>query len=143
MLYASRVLSHALPCHQPRVLLPTASLNRIACWHFQQALCHENPNVLRFGKQPAPYRGLSGPGPKCRKSLENVSRASGFWPKSLQKVSATVREVSGESPKSIWRVFLECSRTFWRLFGVPAPEARETFLRLFQHFGPQGPERPL
>ena len=44
-------------------------------------------------------------------------------PKSLKKVSGTVREVSGESPESVGRVFLECSGTFWRLFGVPGPEA--------------------
>ena len=87
------------------------------------------------GSQPAPCRGLSGPpGPKCRKSLENVS-----WglrprdPKSLKKVSGTVREVSRESPESVWRVFLECSGTFWRLFGVPGRRHRETFSRLFRH----------
>ena len=44
-------------------------------------------------------------------------------PKSLKKVSGTVREVSGESPESVWRVFLECSGTFWTLLGVPGPEA--------------------
>ena len=44
-------------------------------------------------------------------------------PKSLKKVSGTVREVSGESRESVWRVFLEYSGTFWRLFGVPGPEA--------------------
>ena len=79
------------------------------------------------------------------RNAERVSKmspgASGpGTPKSLKKVSGTVREVSGESPESVWRVFLECSRSFWRLFAVLG---RETFSRLFLHFGPGGPERPL
>ena len=53
-------------------------------------------NPTKIANQPAPYRGPSGPsGPKCRKSLENVSRgASGpGTPTSLQKVSGTVWEL--------------------------------------------------
>ena len=55
--------------------------------------------------------------PKCRKSLENVSRGPGT-PKSLQKA----RRQSGKSPESpqkVWRVFLESSRTFGRPFRGP------------------------
>ena len=81
----------------------------------------------QFGNQPAPYRGLSGPpGPKCQKSLENVS--------------GTVREVSGESRESVWRVFLEYSGTFWRLFGGPGAGGPGRHFRDF--FGISGPEGP-
>ena len=83
-----------------------------------------------IGNQPAPYRGLSGPpGPKCRKSLENVSRAPG-----PQKVSNKSQESPAslwKSPESVWRVFLECSGPFWRLFGVPGPEAPRDIFETF------------
>ena len=55
-------------------------------------------------------------------------------PKSLKKVSGTVRQVSGESPESVWRVFLECSGTFWRLFGAPGPEAPGDIFETFSAF---------
>ena len=94
-----------------------------------------------FYWEPArPSQGLSDPaGPKCRKSLENVSRC--LRPgdlKNLHKVAGTVWEVSGESPESVWRVFL-VPETFWRFFGSPGRRLRDTFSRLFQHFGPGGP----
>ena len=48
---------------------------------------HDSPPP-RVANQPTPYRGLSDPsGPKCRKSLENVSR-------SLQPLSKKSREQS-------------------------------------------------
>ena len=74
--------------------------------------------------------------PLTEVSRENVSqpRAPGpETPKSLKKVSGTVRQVSGESPESVWRVFLECSGTFWRLFGAPGPQ------RHFRISRPEGP----
>ena len=54
-------------------------------------------------------------------------------PKYLKKVSGTVREVSGEFSESVWRVFLECSGTFWG----PRPEARGRHFR--DSFGISGP----
>ena len=90
--------------------------------------------------QPAPYRGLSGPsGPKCRKSLENVSRGLREPRKSPESL--------GNSPKRLFRHFPE---TLWRLPRL-FPGLLETFQgpgaggpgRHFRHFGPEGPERPL
>ena len=64
---------------------------------------------LRFANQPAPYRGLSGPsGPKCPKSLENVSRglrAGPGTPKSLQKVSGRVQKDSFDTFRRLSRDF--------------------------------------
>ena len=59
------------------------------------------------GNQPAPYRGLPGPlGPKCRKSLENVSR--GLWPrhpkKSPRKSRNTPRTLSRHFPETLRRL---------------------------------------
>ena len=80
----------------------------------------------RVGNQPAPYRGLSGsPGPKCRESLENVSR--GLRPGDPKK-----------SPKSPGTLQKHSRHTFRGAGG-----AEETFSRLFRRFGPAGPERPL
>ena len=79
---------------------------------------HPAPCATWLANQPAPYRGLAGPsGPKCRKSLENVSR--GLWPRNPEKspkVLGTVWQVSGESPESVKRVFLDCSRDFLETF---------------------------
>ena len=63
----------------------------------------------------------------------------------IKKVSGTVREVSGESPESVWRVFLDCPRDFletfwgpgaggpgrhfWDFLGFRARRARETSVR--------------
>ena len=45
---------------------------------------------------------------------------------SSEMVTGTVWEVSGESLESVRRVFLDCPRTFWRLFrdffGISGPE---------------------
>ena len=96
--------------------------------------------VSCLGNQPAPYRGLSGPpSPKSQKSLENVSRGPGT-PKSLKKVSGTVREVSGESPESVWRVFLDCPRDFLETFWGPGAGGPGRHFRDF--FGISGPEGP-
>ena len=58
---------------------------------------------LSVGNQPAPYRALSGPpGPKCRKSLENVSR--GLRPRDPKKSQKSL----GDSPGSLRRVSGKC-----------------------------------
>ena len=79
------------------------------------------------------------------RNAENVSKmspgASGpGTPKSLQKVSGTVRKVSGECQKSLFGLF---PRLFGDFSGFRGRRPRETFSRLFRHFGPEGPERPL
>ena len=95
-------------CESPVPLRPRSSLFnprapelRSGIWlKDQEPWSLKSPKYrIWIGNQPAPYRGLSGPlGPKCRKSLKNVSR-----PKSLQKVSGTVwdtfRRVSGKFPR--------------------------------------------
>ena len=97
----------------------------------------KDPVASRLFFQPAPCRGLSGPlGPKCRKSLENVSRGP-------QKVSKKSREQSGKSRESLRKVSGEC---FWSVFGVFGDFLGfrgEAFSRLFRHFGPGGPAEPL
>ena len=93
-------------------------------------------SVSTVGNQPAPYRGLSGPPGRNAKKVSKMSpRAPGpETPKSLKKVSGTVRQVSGESPESVWRVLLDCSGTFWRLFGAPGPEAPGDIFETFSAF---------
>ena len=60
--------------------------------------------------------------------------------KNLQKVSGTIWEVSGESPGSVWRAFLDFLRTFWRLFQGPRLEALGDIFENF--FGIEGPRDP-
>ena len=60
--------------------------------------------------------------------------------KSLQRVSGTIWEVSGESPESVERVFSDCSRDLLETFlgsGARAPERR--FRDIFGISGPKGP----
>ena len=99
-------------------------------------------NVPRIGNQPAPYRGLSGPpGPKCRKSLENVSRdlrprapkKSPKSPGTLQKHSPdTFRRLSGDLP--------DCPRDFFETFGGLGAGGLGRHFRDF--FGISGAEGP-
>ena len=108
----------------------------------QDAFKNPSKTLSRIANAPAPYRGLSGPsGPKCRESLENVSR--GLRPRNPEKSPKSLRN----SPRRLFRRSLETFRTvpetFWRLFGVRGRRPRETFTRLFRHFGREGPERPL
>ena len=90
-----------------------------------------------LGNQPAPYRGLSRPpGPKCRKSLENVSRGlrPRGPPKSLQNSPGTLQKkhspLSGDSPETCRTV----PETFLRLFGGPGPEAPRDIFETFSAF---------
>ena len=74
--------------------------------------------------------------------------ASGLGPRKSKKVrrkiifkkthTHTLQTLSGDSPETSQTV----PETFWRLFRVPGRRPRETCSRLFQHFGPGGPERP-
>ena len=64
-----------------------------------------------------------------------------------QKVSKRSRGQSGKSPESLRKVSGEC---FWSVLGLFGDflgsrrrRPRKTFSRLFRHFGPGGPERPL
>ena len=92
-----------------------------------------------LGNQPAPYRGLSGPpGPKCRKSLENLSQ--GLRPGTPKKSPKSPEKVQKHSPDTFGRL---SPGLFGDFFGSPDRRPRETFSRLFRHFGPEGPERPL
>ena len=72
---------------------------------------------LALGTSPpqGPYRGLPGPlGPKCRESLENVSRDLGPRdPKKSQKSLGKVRQVCGECPESVFGVLQDFLETFW------------------------------
>ena len=56
-------------------------------------------------------RSLRPPGPKCQKTLENVSR--GWRPRDPGKVSQKSRGQSGNSPASLEKVSGEC---FWEMF---------------------------
>ena len=91
-----------------------------------------------FANQPAPYRGLSGPsGPKCRKSLENVSRA--LRPQNPEKSPKSLG-----SPESLLKVSKESFQTvpesFWRLLGVPGARGPGRHFRDFSSVsGPKGP----
>ena len=110
---------------------------------------------LQMSWEPARplQRSLAPSGPempkKSRKCLENVSR--GLRPRTPHKVSKKSRGQSGKSPESLRRVSGKCLEsvfgvfrdfleTFWGSRGL---RPRETFSRLFRHFGPGGPERPL
>ena len=79
------------------------------------------------------------------RNAEKVSKmspgASGpGTPKSLQKVSGTVWEVSGESPESDGRVFSDCSRDFLKTFrGSGAGGPGRHFQEFFGISGPKGP----
>ena len=80
-----------------------------------------------------------------QKSLENVSR--GLRPRDPKKSPKKSRGQSGKSPESLGKVSGEC---FWSIpglfgdfLGSQGRRPRETFSRLFRHFGPGGPERPL
>ena len=55
----------------------------------------------------------------------------------LQKSQGQSGRVSGESPKSLCRVFLDFFPGFWETFSGPRPEA------LGDIFGPGAPKRPL
>ena len=74
------------------------------------------------------------------RNAEKVSKmspgASGpRTPKSLQKVSGTVRKISGECRKSLFGLF---PRLFGDFSGSRGRRPRQTFSRLFRHFG-KGP----
>ena len=97
----------------------------------------------KVGNQPAPLQRSLGPsGPEIKKKVSKMSPgASGpGTPKSLKKVSGTVREVSGESPESVWRVFLDCPRDFLETFWGPGAGGPGRHFRDF--FGISGPEGP-
>ena len=97
--------------------------------------------ITKFGNQPAPCRGLPGPpGPKCRKSLENVSWGLLFWdPKKSQKKSGGQ---SGKSQESLRKVSGEC---FWSVPGLfgdclgSGPGPGRHFRDFFGISGPEGP----
>ena len=77
---------------------------------------------------PLTDRGLSGPpGPKCRKSLENVSRG----PKKSPKRPGTLQK---HSPDTFWRVLRRLAglspRLFLRLFGVPGASSPTRHFRV-------------
>ena len=79
------------------------------------------------------------------RNAEKVSKmspgASGpGTPKSLQKVSGTVREDSFDTFRRLPRLF---PRLFGDFSGSRGRRPRDTFSRLFRHFGREGPERPL
>ena len=59
-------------------------------------------------------------------------------PKSLQKVSGAVWEVSGESPESVKRVFSDCSQDFLETFRGSGTGGRH-FRDSFGISGPKGP----
>ena len=95
-----------------------------------------SPDPQSFGNQPAPYRGLSGPpGPKCRKSLENVSRDLRPWDPTKSPKSP------GDSPKTLSRHFTETLRRLPGLcpglFGVMGPEGTGDIFEIFLAFWAQ------
>ena len=94
--------------------------------------------------EPArPLQRSLGPfGPEMPKNVSKMPPgASGPGaPKSLQKVSGTVWEVSGESPESVERVFSDCSRDFLETFrGSGAGDPGRHFRDFFGISGPKGP----
>ena len=101
--------------------------------------------LQKVGNQPAPYRGLSGPpGPKFRKSLENVSRRfrpgdPKRSPKSLGDSRGSLRRVSGECLESLFEL---SPRLFGDFFGVPGRRPRRQFRDFLGISGPEGPRDP-
>ena len=72
---------------------------------------------------------------------QKVSKESrGESGKSLE----SLRKVSGESPKSLWRVFLDCPPDFSRLSRGPMAGGPGRLSRdFFGISGPEGPETPV
>ena len=82
---------------------------------------------LCIGNQPATYGGR----PEVpTKSLENVSRGLRPPKKSPKHSKNTLQTLSGDSPETSRTV----AETFWRLFGVPGPEALGNIFETFSAF---------
>ena len=69
---------------------------------------------------------------KSRECLRDLKKSQ----KSLGESPASLRRVSGKCLESVFGVFRDFFETFWG-------RGRETFSRLFRHFGPGGHGRPL
>ena len=98
--------------------------------------------VFFVGNQPAPYRGLSAPpGPKYRKSLENVSR--GLRPRDPKKSPKSPGTLQKHSPDTFRRLsedFPDCPRDFFETFWGPGAGGPGRHFR--DSFGISGPEGP-
>ena len=114
-----------------------------------QELDRPKRNTKRRFLDWEPARPLQGSLTPSRPEMPKKSRKclAGPLDRVPEKVSKKSREQSGKSPESLRKVSGECFWTFSGLFGdffrVPGQRPRETFSRLFRHFGPGGPERPL
>ena len=97
-------------------------------------------HATMLGNQPAPYRGLAGPpGLKCRKSLQKyLSGPPAPAPqKSLPKVPGTLQKHSPDTFRRLSGDLPDCPRDSFGDFLVSrGRRPRETFSRLFRHFGP-------
>ena len=98
--------------------------------------------VTKVGNQPAPYRGLPGPpGPKCRKSLENVSRGlRPRNPKKSPKIPGTLKKHSPDTFRRLSGDFPDCPRDFFETFWGPGAGGPGRHFR--DSFGISGPEGP-
>ena len=98
-------------------------------------------------KQPRPLQRSVGP---FRPEMPKKSRKCFPGPPAPEprKVLKKSREQSAKSPESLRKVSKECffglfPRLFGDFSGFRGRRPRETFSRLFRHFRPEGPERPL
>ena len=90
-------------------------------------------NMVRIGNRPARLQRSLPPGPKCRKSLENVSR--GLQPRDPKKSPESL----GGSPKTLSRHFPETLRRLpLRLFGGFLGSRGLHFRDFFGISGPNG-----
>ena len=99
------------------------------CWEparpLQRSLRPSGPKMPKKSRKCLP--GPPAPGP------QKVSKKSRNTPKTLSR----------HFPETLRRLARLSQRLFWDFLGSRGRGPRETFSRLFWHFGPGGPGRPL
>ena len=93
-------------------------------------------SIPKFCDWSRQLQGVPGPpGPKCRKSLKKV--VLGLSARSAKKVPQKSKKSRKSAKERHFRDFFDF---FSALFGTG--RSGTTFLRLFRHFGPGGPDTP-
>ena len=108
-----------------------------------------SPSIARYLQnrvspwEPArPLHRSPGPcAPEMRKKSRKCLRPRD--PKSLQKVSGTVREVSGKCPESVRRVFFGVFRNLLETSWVAGPEAPGDIVETLSAFRARRARRPV